>query len=71
MNKCDMCGDIEAPVTVGGTVTIDLCCKCYKEMLKGPPVSNCCGAPADIQGQTTRFYICRRCGKPCEARRKK
>jgi len=30
--------------------------------------SDCCGAPATVQGCTTRWYQCTRCGDPCDTR---
>ena len=30
-------------------------------------VSDCCGAPVAVEGRTTQFHRCMRCGKPCDA----
>lgn len=31
------------------------------------PVSNCCGASMRIEGRTTMWYVCEKCGNPCDA----
>jgi len=28
--------------------------------------SICCGAPTIIVGNTTMYYVCNKCGKPCD-----
>lgn len=30
-------------------------------------VSDCCGALLQVAGRTTRYYVCQRCEKPCDA----
>jgi hypothetical protein len=31
-------------------------------------ISKCCGFPANVKGNTTsRFYVCSKCEKPCDA----
>ena len=29
--------------------------------------SDCCGAPVTVEGRTTQFHRCMRCGEPCDA----
>ncbi len=31
--------------------------------------SNCCNAEIEVEGTTTMYYICSKCGKPCNATR--
>lgn len=28
--------------------------------------SSCCGAPVRVDGKTTHYYVCIKCGKPCD-----
>lgn len=30
-------------------------------------VSDCCGVALTVAGHTTRYYICKDCGNPCNA----
>ena len=30
------------------------------------PLSNCCHAPMTVEGHTTHYYVCDKCGKPCD-----
>lgn len=30
------------------------------------PLSNCCHAPMKVEGDTTHYYVCTKCGKPCD-----
>ena len=28
--------------------------------------SGCCGCPARVAGHTTKYYVCDKCGEPCD-----
>ena len=30
------------------------------------PLSNCCHAPMTVEGKTTHYYVCTKCGKACD-----
>jgi len=30
-------------------------------------VSDCCGAPVAVEGRTTQYHVCMRCGEACDA----
>jgi len=29
-------------------------------------LSDCCNYPVTVEGRTTKYYVCDRCGKPCD-----
>ena len=31
-------------------------------------LSNCCNAPMRVEGRTTKYYVCTRCQRSCDAR---
>ena len=39
--------------------------------LEGKTLSDCCGMPTNVAGDTTKYYVCSECKKPCDLRRNK
>lgn len=37
-----------------------------KAKAKLRPCSACCNSPVTIEGRTTMFYRCSKCGQPCD-----
>lgn len=29
-------------------------------------ISKCCQAPVKVEGKTTQYYVCQKCGQPCD-----
>lgn len=52
---------VPAPQAVPGKRTVTL-------HPAGEPASDCCDAATETAGTVTRYYVCSRCGMPCDAR---
>ena len=42
-----------------------VCGECKEKATDGD-LSACCHAPCRVEGKTTHYYVCGKCGKPCD-----
>ena len=58
---CSSCGKwIGPPEKIYAREGMIICAECNKKEL-----SDCCGAEVIVKGDTTKYYICNSCDKPC------